>query len=162
LLNYLTAPNVLIWSAASASCAIPGVYQPVPLLAKTRDGDFVPWNPSGTSWVDGSVEKSVSFSSLSTVLSLSLNPPYSQFKPHSDLPIARLSELFNVNHFIVSQVNPHVIPFIQKTKNGFSVSISFTNYPLNPFYSIKVSRPGTRFSFLIQSEATHRIQQVQI
>jgi predicted acylesterase/phospholipase RssA len=27
----------------------------------------------------------------------------------------KLSELFNVNHFIVCQVNPHVIPFIQKT-----------------------------------------------
>lgn len=26
----------------------------------------------------------------------------------------KLSELFNVNHFIVCQVNPHVIPFLQK------------------------------------------------
>lgn len=25
----------------------------------------------------------------------------------ADLPMQRLSELFNVNHFIVSQVNPH-------------------------------------------------------
>lgn len=29
LLNYLTAPNVLIHSAVLASCAIPGVYEPV-------------------------------------------------------------------------------------------------------------------------------------
>ena len=28
LLNYLTAPNVLVWSAALASCAIPGIYAP--------------------------------------------------------------------------------------------------------------------------------------
>jgi len=27
--------------------------------------------------------------------------------------MARLSEQFNVNHFIVSQVNPHVVPFLQ-------------------------------------------------
>ena len=27
LLNYLTAPNVLVWSAASASCALPGLYE---------------------------------------------------------------------------------------------------------------------------------------
>lgn len=27
----------------------------------------------------------------------------------------KLSELFNVNHFIVCQVNPHVIPFLQKS-----------------------------------------------
>lgn len=28
--------------------------------------------------------------------------------------MARLAELFNVNHFIVSQVNPHVVPFLAK------------------------------------------------
>lgn len=26
LLNYLTAPNVLVWSACVASCAIPGMF----------------------------------------------------------------------------------------------------------------------------------------
>ena len=30
----------------------------------------------------------------------------------SDLPMQRLTELFNVNTFIVSQVNPHVCPFV--------------------------------------------------
>ena len=30
----------------------------------------------------------------------------------ADLPMERLRELFNVNHFIVSQVNPHVLPFL--------------------------------------------------
>lgn len=29
LLNYLTAPHVLIWSAALASSAVPGVFEPV-------------------------------------------------------------------------------------------------------------------------------------
>ena len=29
----------------------------------------------------------------------------------------RLSELFNINHFIVSQVNPHVIPFISSSSS---------------------------------------------
>ena len=33
LLNYLTAPNVLIYSAVLASCAIPGVYEPVSAVA---------------------------------------------------------------------------------------------------------------------------------
>jgi len=36
LLNYLTSPNVLIWSAACASCAFPILYQPVELLAKNE------------------------------------------------------------------------------------------------------------------------------
>ena len=30
----------------------------------------------------------------------------------SDLPGQRLAELFNVNHFIVSQVNPHINPLM--------------------------------------------------
>ena len=29
-----------------------------------------------------------------------------------DVPINRMSELFNINTFIVSQVNPYVLPFI--------------------------------------------------
>jgi hypothetical protein len=36
LLNYLTSPNVLIWSAACASCAFPILYQPVELVAKSE------------------------------------------------------------------------------------------------------------------------------
>ncbi|KNC87672.1 hypothetical protein SARC_00243 [Sphaeroforma arctica JP610] len=86
LLNYLTAPNVLIWSAAVASCAMPGVFAPVDILAKDHEGNIVKWNPSKHYFSDLSLE--------------------------NDLPMTRLSELFNVNHFIVSQVNPHVVPFL--------------------------------------------------
>lgn len=32
---------------------------------------------------------------------------FSDGSVESDLPMQQLSELFNVNHFIVSQVNPH-------------------------------------------------------
>lgn len=31
----------------------------------------------------------------------------------SDLPMMQLKELFNVNHFIVSQANPHIAPFLR-------------------------------------------------
>ena len=57
LLNYLTAPNVLIWSAVAASCAIPLVYKSAPLMARDKLGNIVQWNPSGHRWIDGSVEK---------------------------------------------------------------------------------------------------------
>ncbi|KAI9172961.1 Lipase 5 [Blastocladiella emersonii ATCC 22665] len=89
LLNYITAPNVYVWSAVAASCSVPYVFKPAPLLAKDRSGRPVQWNPSGHRWIDGSVE--------------------------SDLPMQKLSELFNVNHFIVCQVNPHVVPFLSKS-----------------------------------------------
>ena len=80
--NYLTTPQMLIYSACLASCAIPGVYEPVELLAKNKDGETTPYFKSGCPWrwTDGGLQ--------------------------ADLPKARLSELFNVNQFIVSQVNP--------------------------------------------------------
>jgi predicted acylesterase/phospholipase RssA len=81
LLNYLTTPNILLWSASVASCAIPGIFAPVELLAKDHNGNITPYYPEGRTWSDGSVE--------------------------NDLPMERLAELFNVNHFVVSQVNPH-------------------------------------------------------
>jgi TAG lipase/lysophosphatidylethanolamine acyltransferase len=46
LLNYLTAPNVLIWSAACCSAAVIGLYETVDLLAKDSNGDIVHWSPS--------------------------------------------------------------------------------------------------------------------
>jgi predicted acylesterase/phospholipase RssA len=91
LLNYLTAPNVLVWSAVLASCAIPGLFQPVELLSKDDEGNVGVWIEGrvGVKWEDGSVR--------------------------ADLPMERLRELFNINHFIVSQVNPHVIPFLSSS-----------------------------------------------
>ncbi|KAH0537920.1 hypothetical protein FGG08_005402 [Glutinoglossum americanum] len=89
LLNYVTAPNVLIWSAVAASCSVPLVFSAASLLAKNpKTGKAVPWNPSPQRWIDGSVD--------------------------NDLPMTRLAEMFNVNHFIVSQVNPHVVPFVAR------------------------------------------------
>ena len=33
-----------------------------------------------------------------------------------DLPAKRLSRVYSVNHFIVSQVNPHIFPFVTKAR----------------------------------------------
>ncbi len=85
LLNYLTAPNVLLRQAVLASCAVPGVFPPVQLLARDFQGEVVPYLPSKR-WIDGTV--------------------------YSDLPMLRLARLHNVNHYIVSQTNPHVVPFM--------------------------------------------------
>ena len=91
VLNYLTSPHVYLWSASLASCAVPGIFEPVELRAKSIDGQEIPYFPQGQKWSDGSVE--------------------------NDLPMQRLSELFNVNHFIVSQVNPHAL-FLAGTSLG--------------------------------------------
>uniref|UniRef100_A0A1D1Y645 Lipase 4 n=1 Tax=Anthurium amnicola TaxID=1678845 RepID=A0A1D1Y645_9ARAE len=117
LLNYLTAPNVLIWSAVAASCSVPFIYGSTPLMAKDKTGKIALWNPSGHTWIDGSVE--------------------------NDLPMNKLSELFNVNHFIVSQVNPHVVPFLQ-TK----------------LIPSAINRMVSWFIFLAVSEIQHRLNQL--
>jgi len=86
LLTYLTAPDVLVASAALASSALPGLFPPVTLEMRDGDGPIEPYIATET-WVDGSL--------------------------HGDLPKLRLSRLHNVNHFIVSQTNPHVLPVAQ-------------------------------------------------
>ena len=92
VLNYRTAPNVVIIQACLASSAVPGLFPPVTLSQKNPAGEEVPYLASET-WVDGSIE--------------------------GDLPKLRLSRLENVNHFIVSQTNPHVLPIV-RVKSGHS------------------------------------------
>ncbi|KAI9341376.1 acyl transferase/acyl hydrolase/lysophospholipase [Obelidium mucronatum] len=117
LLNYLTAPNVVIWSAVAASCALPLIYRSAPLMYKTNKGTIEAWNPSGHRWIDGSVE--------------------------GDLPMARISELFDVNHFIVCQVNPHIMPFLNKS--------------LRETWIVRIAND---LAYLIRTEGLHRLNQL--
>ena len=96
LLNHLTSPNVVVWSAVAASCSVPMVFGPVQLYSKDLSGKLKQYTQQGMKWSDGSVEY--------------------------DLPMSRLSELFNVNHFIVSQVNPHAAAFAGTSLDSTTVS----------------------------------------
>ncbi|KFA46647.1 hypothetical protein S40293_09620 [Stachybotrys chartarum IBT 40293] len=103
LLNYLTAPNVIIWSAAVASNASsPSLYgrRKATVLCKDAHGNITPWAPANTTnfrhWTH------VSYSGR-------------------DSPLRRIAELFNVNHFIVSQARPYLIPFLQSDMHGPSL-----------------------------------------
>ena len=93
LLNYLTAPNVLIWSAVACSSAFPFLFAPQDLLAKSSDGRVVKFTATGPSqrrWADGSLEE--------------------------DLPMRGLGEMFGVNFYIVSQANPYLLPVLALKK----------------------------------------------
>ncbi|KAK1245005.1 hypothetical protein MKX08_004634 [Trichoderma sp. CBMAI-0020] len=103
LLNYITAPNVLIWTAAVASNASsPSLYghSKVTILCKDAHGNIVPWAPANTTdfrhWTHASYTD-------------------------RDSPLRRIAELFNVNHFIVSQARPYLIPFLQSDMHGPSL-----------------------------------------
>jgi TAG lipase / steryl ester hydrolase / phospholipase A2 / LPA acyltransferase len=84
LLNYLSSPEALVRHAVLASCAVPMVFKPVQLMARQR-GVVKPWMENEF-WVDGSVS--------------------------GDLPFNQITQMFNINHFITSQANPHVVPFL--------------------------------------------------
>jgi TAG lipase/steryl ester hydrolase/phospholipase A2/LPA acyltransferase len=73
-----------------------GIFDSVSLIVKEPDGKFRPeneWTRQGM--VDADAASAAKMAS------------YSDGSLESDLPMQQLSELFNVNHFIVSQVNPH-------------------------------------------------------
>ncbi len=91
LLNYLTLPYLFVREAVLASCAVPILFPPVMLMTADETGARVPYMPL-LRWNDGSLK--------------------------SDLPMLRLRRLHNVNHFIVSQTNPHVLPFISERGPG--------------------------------------------
>ncbi|KAI8105434.1 hypothetical protein M9434_000020 [Picochlorum sp. BPE23] len=116
LLNYLTAPNVLVWSAVACSSAFPFLFAPQTLLARDSKGRVAPFanksaGESQRRWRDGSLEE--------------------------DLPMRGLSEMFNVNYFLVSQCNPYLLPII----------------------AAKESVPRT-IGVLIEQEFKHRCQQL--
>jgi len=89
LLNSITTPNVYVREAIMASAAVPGFFPPVALAAKNDEGERQAYMPK-RKWVDGSLS--------------------------DDLPAKRLSRIYGVNHFIVSQVNPHVFPFVTDSR----------------------------------------------
>ena len=86
LMNAITSPNVYVRTAVMASCAVPGVYPPVMLMAKNVYGEAQPHLPERR-WVDGAVT--------------------------DDLPAKRLARLYGVNHYIVSQANPLALAIIK-------------------------------------------------
>ena len=89
LLNADTSPNVFMREAVLASTAVPGIYPPVVLMARNDQDERQAYHGS-RKWVDGSLS--------------------------DDLPAKRLARLYGVNHYIVSQTNPYVIPFIADSK----------------------------------------------
>jgi len=102
LLCGYTSPYLMVWSAALASAAVPGIFPPVTLMKKDLYGNTLPYMPR-LKFVDGSVV--------------------------SDLPIERLVHLYDVNFTIVSQTNPHVVPFL--TSQGRDEKISLRKLPMH-------------------------------
>lgn len=113
LLNYLTAPNVLIWSAALVSNANDRSRTSIRLMCKSPFGHIVPYEHSG----------------------MSSRPYRSMPATPQESPLSRLGELFNVDHFIVSQARPYIAPFLYPSLRRFKTSFFayFTRFILLEF-----------------------------
>ncbi|CAG8495350.1 5613_t:CDS:2 [Ambispora leptoticha] len=97
LLNYVTAPDCVIWSAVIASAAVPGILNPVVLMQKTKNDILIPYN-YGHKWKDGSLR--------------------------TDIPVQALHTHFNVKFTIVSQVNPHIHLFFYSPRGTVGRPVS--------------------------------------
>ncbi|KAI5959091.1 TGL5 [Candida pseudojiufengensis] len=127
LLNYITAPNCLIWSAVCASSSLPGVFPSSSVYEKnTKTNEIHEWNnDESMKFVDGSVD--------------------------NDLPITRLSEMFNVDHIIAVQVNPHVVPVLK-------ISVSNIGGEVENELSYKLKHLLNNVYDFVSSEAIHYLQ----
>jgi predicted acylesterase/phospholipase RssA len=133
LLNYLTTPHVLVYTAAVASCATVYLYDEAQLLAKTTCGEIVPFDP----------------------------PAYG-FTPHSahdgfhiNDAVQRLRELFNVKVFIVSECSVSRLPFISLSHRT-SLLPRLTNFFTEEFWRqlallARTFWPRTRLTSVLQT-----------
>jgi hypothetical protein len=92
----------MVWSAAVASSSLPGVFEANRLVVKEADGWERYESGGGQAFSDGSMEQ--------------------------DLPMTQLSEMFNVNHFIISQANPHAVMFASYNNENSVWSNPFTGF----------------------------------
>lgn len=114
LMNYITAPNVIIWTAIYASIGTGVLSDNVRLYVKDFNNDIVPKLPG----VDVTFLKPQDVSYLQQYFKNGEQHFWtSQSKEHS--PYTRLTELFNVNHFIVSLARPYLAPLISNDLKHF-------------------------------------------
>lgn len=122
LLNYLSAPHVVIWSAVRASIGSGILPGKVELLMKNHLGEIEPYS-----------RHEVDFSPSNKTL----------YMNHRESPYTRLSELFNVNSFIVSLTRPYFAPLF-----------------LSDFKHRGPRGWGMKLIKLIRLEFQHRLQQL--
>jgi predicted acylesterase/phospholipase RssA len=101
VLNYLSSPTVYLWSAVTASCALPGVMNPVPLYSRGFDGQ--PCKYESVHYVDGTLK--------------------------ADIPAKDLAFLFHVQRVIVSQTNPHLNLWIRQREYMMTSKSTLTPWP---------------------------------
>ncbi|CEP18273.1 hypothetical protein [Parasitella parasitica] len=110
LLNYITAPDVVVWSAVIISCAVPMVYPDGYLYIKDKEGGLKPWTPTDDKYRDGSIDKQVLQDLVQSIDLFLING------------IGRA-----LTEYIV---NPHVAPYLHKGKGKPTLLRTSINFVL--------------------------------
>ena len=84
LLNYMTAPDCVIWSALLASAAVPGILNSVVLMQKLKDRTIIPWS-WGSKFRDGSLRSAAPLKAILPGLTVC----------RVDIPVQALNLYFN-------------------------------------------------------------------
>lgn len=158
-LNYLTAPNILLWSAASASCALSGGFSEK-ILAKDVKGNIFVYDLKAQVKEVGKSNGGAAAGAASAVE----GGEKQHYQPwedcsgegvHAEMPMNRLKELFNVNFFIVSQNTACALPFVQRTHKAVRHDSSASSR-----VSLSLVRRLTyTLGYLLRSEVLHRCEQ---
>lgn len=112
-LNYVTTPHILIWTAAMASSAPDANTSAVKIMCRNYDGQALPWTIPEPPRRTGNVRSRKSRST----------------DHDRSSPLSRVAELFNVNHYIVSQARPYLIPFLFRSPTSQSRRTSRESWP---------------------------------
>jgi hypothetical protein len=132
LMNHLTTPNVLVYSAAVASCETALVYGQTPLLARSISGNIVLFDPPAMQFCDRVAEF------------------------HINDAVERLQELFHVKLTIVSECTVGRLPFLSLGHRDDLLS------RIGHFFTEEVWRGLAAFSRLpmFQSRLTATLQNI--
>lgn len=117
LLNYITAPNVIIWTAIYASIGTGVLSDDVQLYVKDFNNNIVPHSPNfNVTFLKPQdvtyLQQYFSSHQRNEANGESLGTPNEKYMHLNDSPYTRLTELFNVNHFIISLARPYLAPLI--------------------------------------------------
>ena len=136
-LNYITTPNVLIRTAAQASNETDLDKAPSIILERSFRGDITSWSLDDESPAYRLRRRERQ--RRQGRFPMQVRSP----------PLYRVAELFNVNHFIISQAQPYLVPML------FRQPFSRAQAPDFPLTSIKI-----RLRRLVGRMAQHRLRQI--
>ncbi|KAG8461319.1 hypothetical protein KFE25_010506 [Diacronema lutheri] len=136
MLNHITAPNVTIASAVCASSCVPGLIPPVELAERCADGKVRPCTDHGLDVATreprapgdgggddaGGAAASTCANDGDSLIDSGGGAESIRMRDGSfefDIPKHAIAQMFNVHFTIVSQVNPHILPFTYSAEGSY-------------------------------------------